>query len=123
MYPRGQSHPPRHLSLFLEVTDPRPHETDWSCFVSHRLSVVNQLKDSERDRSVSKESQNRYSKGAKDWGWREFVSLTSLFDADLGFLVNDTLVLTAEVRSRGTFPTTKVQRNATVASSSTTRSS
>lgn len=31
--------------------------------------------------------QNRYSKTAKDWGWREFVSLTTLFDADAGFLV------------------------------------
>jgi hypothetical protein len=99
VYPRGQSQPPRHLSLFLEVTDPRQHETDWSCFVSHRLSVVNQLKDSEKDRSVSKESQNRYSKVAKDWGWREFVTLTSLFDGDLGFLVNDTLLLCAEVRA------------------------
>jgi MATH domain len=103
VYPRGQSQPPQHLSLFLEVTDPRSADAEWSCFVSHRLSVVNQLKDSgdrgEKDLSVAKESQNRYSKVAKDWGWREFVPLTSLFDADLGFLVNDTLVLAAEVRS------------------------
>jgi hypothetical protein len=85
-----------HLSMFLEVTDPRNQEADWSCFVSHRLSVINQHRDS--DKSVSKESQNRYSKAAKDWGWREFVTLTSLFDTDLGFLVGDTVVLCAEVR-------------------------
>lgn len=96
VYPRGQSQPPMHLSMFLEVTDSRNQEADWSCFVSHRLSVVNQNKDS--DKSVSKESQNRYSKAAKDWGWREFVTLTSLFDTDLGFLVNDTVILCAEVR-------------------------
>jgi hypothetical protein len=96
VYPRGQSQPPMHLSMFLEVTDPRNQETDWSCFVSHRLSVINQHRDS--DKSVSKESQNRYSKAAKDWGWREFVTLTSLFDTDLGFLVSDTVVLCAEVR-------------------------
>ena len=84
-----------HLSMFLEVTDPRNNEADWSCFVSHRLSVINQHRDS--DKSVSKESQNRYSKAAKDWGWREFVTLTSLFDTDLGFLVSDTVVLCAEV--------------------------
>ena len=47
---------------------------------------------------MAKESQNRYSKVAKDWGWREFVTLTSLFDIDLGFLANDTLTLCAEVR-------------------------
>nr|TKW40281.1 hypothetical protein SEVIR_1G235800v2 [Setaria viridis] len=44
-----------------------------------------------------KESQNRYSKSAKDWGWREFVTLTSLFDQDAGFLVQDTVVFSAEV--------------------------
>ncbi|BBN19328.1 hypothetical protein MPTK1_8g09710 [Marchantia polymorpha subsp. ruderalis] len=94
VYPRGQSQPPCHLSMFLEVTDPRNTAADWSCFVSHRLSVVNQRSD---ERSVTKESQNRYSKAAKDWGWREFVTLTSLFDQDSGFLVQDMVVFSAEV--------------------------
>lgn len=95
VYPRGQSQPPTFLSVFLEVTDPAPASPDWTCFVSHRLSVVNQRGESER--SIAKESQNRYSKTAKDWGWREFVSLTTLFDADAGFLVNDAVVFSAEV--------------------------
>lgn len=90
----GQSQPPCHLSVFLEVTDSRNTSSDWSCFVSHRLSVVNQKME---DKSVTKESQNRYSKAAKDWGWREFVTLTSLFDQDSGFLVNDTVIFSAEV--------------------------
>lgn len=94
VYPRGQSQPPCHLSVFLEVTDSRNTSSDWSCFVSHRLSVVNQKVE---DKSVTKESQNRYSKAAKDWGWREFVTLTSLFDQDSGFLVNDTVIFSAEV--------------------------
>ncbi|XP_057799974.1 uncharacterized protein LOC131015563 [Salvia miltiorrhiza] len=94
VYPRGQSQPPCHLSVFLEVTDSRNTNSDWSCFVSHRLSVVNQRME---EKSVTKESQNRYSKAAKDWGWREFVTLTSLFDQDSGFLVQDTVVFSAEV--------------------------
>ncbi|XP_050220361.1 uncharacterized protein LOC126670630 [Mercurialis annua] len=94
VYPRGQSQPPCHLSVFLEVTDSRNTSSDWSCFVSHRLSVVNQRTE---EKSVTKESQNRYSKAAKDWGWREFVTLTSLFDQDSGFLVQDTVVFSAEV--------------------------
>lgn len=94
VYPRGQSQPPCHLSVFLEVTDSRNTSSDWSCFVSHRLSVLNQRME---DKSVTKESQNRYSKTAKDWGWREFVTLTSLFDQDSGFLVQDTVVFSAEV--------------------------
>ncbi|KAL7159047.1 hypothetical protein ABFS83_01G002800 [Erythranthe nasuta] len=94
VYPRGQSQPPCHLSVFLEVTDSRNTNSDWSCFVSHRLSVVNQKME---EKSVTKESQNRYSKAAKDWGWREFVTLTSLFDQDSGFLVQDTVIFSAEV--------------------------
>ncbi|KAJ4850001.1 hypothetical protein Tsubulata_016236 [Turnera subulata] len=94
VYPRGQSQPPCHLSVFLEVTDSRNTSSEWSCFVSHRLSVVNQKME---EKSVTKESQNRYSKAAKDWGWREFVTLTSLFDQDSGFLVQDTVVFSAEV--------------------------
>ncbi|CAL0319148.1 unnamed protein product [Lupinus luteus] len=94
VYPRGQSQPPCHLSVFLEVTDSRNTSSDWSCFVSHRLSVVNQKVE---DKSVTKESQNRYSKSAKDWGWREFVTLTSLFDQDSGFLLQDTVIFSAEV--------------------------
>lgn len=62
--------------------------------MSHRLSVVNQKME---EKSVTKESQNRYSKAAKDWGWREFVTLTSLFDQDSGFLVQDTVIFSAEV--------------------------
>lgn len=94
VYPRGQSQPPCHILVFLEVTDSCNATSDWSCFVSRRLSVVNQKME---EKSVSKESQNRYSKAAKDWGWREFVTLTSLFDQDSGFLVQDTVVFSAEV--------------------------
>ncbi|KAL5211895.1 hypothetical protein ABZP36_022742 [Zizania latifolia] len=93
VYPRGQSQPPCYLSVFLEVTDPR-NTSEWSCFVSHRLSVINQKLE---ERTIMKESQNRYSKSAKDWGWREFVTLTVLFDQDAGFLVQDTVVFSAEV--------------------------
>lgn len=78
--------------MFLEVTESAA--ASWSYFVSHRLSVINQTDDA---KSVTKESQNRYSKQAKDWGWREFLTLTSLFDQDAGFLVNDSVVFAAEV--------------------------
>ena len=36
-------------------------------------------------------------KSAKDWGWREFITLQALFDADAGYLVNDDCVFAAEV--------------------------
>ncbi|KAF8677820.1 hypothetical protein HU200_046449 [Digitaria exilis] len=69
------------------------------CIKSRRFQVGNRdcrlIKVEEK--SIMKESQNRYSKSAKDWGWREFVTLTSLFDQDAGFLVQDTVVFSAEV--------------------------
>ena len=52
--------------MFLEVADPRSSSADWSCFVSHRLAVVNQRSE---ERTVAKESQNRYSKVRGPTGW------------------------------------------------------
>lgn len=143
IYPRGQTQPPVHLSIFLEVTDPAPQNHDWSCFVSHKLAILghksaaNGADTQVRPRvvcsskrlpgparrdlwagvgldaadarvcsarrtlqagSVVKESQNRYSKTAKDWGWREFVSLTQLFDAEAGLVANNAVVFSAEVQ-------------------------
>ena len=49
----GQSQPPQHLSMFLEVSDSAA-AGNWSCFVSHRLAIVNQRDSS---RSLVKESQ------------------------------------------------------------------
>ena len=36
-------------------------------------------------------------KSAKDWGWREFITLQALFDADAGHLLSDDCVFAAEV--------------------------
>ena len=52
----GQSQPPNHLSMFLEVTEPQASAPAWSYFVSHRLSVVNK----DEAKNVTKESQNRH---------------------------------------------------------------
>lgn len=40
---------------------------------------------------------NPYPTTACRAGWREFVTLTALFDCDAGFLVNDTVVFSADV--------------------------
>lgn len=48
MLSAGQSNPPNHLSMFLEVTDSKAGSSEWSCFVSHRLSVVNQKFEGDR---------------------------------------------------------------------------
>jgi len=87
----GRGQPPSYLSMFLKVMDSRNTSSDWSCFVSYRLSVVNQKME---DKSVTKESENRYTEAATVWGWLEFVTLNSLFTK---FLVEDTVKFSAEV--------------------------
>ncbi|OMO81238.1 TRAF-like family protein [Corchorus capsularis] len=94
VYPRGQSQKPFHLSMFLEVLGPQNATTEWSSFVSYQLYIVDQKKGGI---SISKESQERCSKDTKELGWSEFVTLTSFFDKDSGYLVQDTFVLGAEV--------------------------
>ncbi|KAI7978967.1 hypothetical protein LOK49_Contig590G00001 [Camellia lanceoleosa] len=71
------------LSVFLEVTDSRNTSSDWSCFRAIIVSSEPEV----GGRSVAKESQNRCSKSCKRLGMAEFVTLTSLFDQDSGFLV------------------------------------
>ena len=45
VYPRGQSHPPNHLSMFLEVSDPHVNDPGREdSFVSHKLSAINQVR-------------------------------------------------------------------------------
>lgn len=90
----GQSQPPCYLSMFLEVTDSLNTSYDWSCFVHYRVSVINQKGE---ERSITKESQSRYSKSAKEFGWPEFVTLASLFDQDSGLLVQDTIAFSVDL--------------------------
>lgn len=90
----GQSQKPFHLSMFLEVLDPQNATTDWSCFASYQLSIKNEKM---RENSILKESQTRFSKSTKESGWSEFVTLTSLFDKDSGYVVQDTVIFGAEV--------------------------
>lgn len=90
----GQSQPPCYLSVFLEVTDSLDTSNDWSCFVHHRMSVINQK---EEEKSIVKELQSRYSKSAKEFGWPELLSLASLFDQDSGLLVQDAIVFSVDL--------------------------
>jgi hypothetical protein len=50
-----------HLSIIPEVTSPLNRETDWSRFCSHRLSMINQHRDS--DNSVDGESESILQRG------------------------------------------------------------
>ena len=114
MYPRGmtndnQDKPPTHMAVFLQVSPGRGHvgkemfsyrksdmvfvRSGWSCFVSHKLGLLNQKDPS---KSISHNDQKRHSYEQNQWGYEEFVHLTRVFDDKEGFLVDDSLVLTVE---------------------------
>ena len=115
----SQDKPPTHMAVFLQVSPGRGHvgtgmfsyryrESDnlqlcnnsddfvssgWSCFVSHKLGLLNQKDPS---KSISHNDQKRHSYEQSKWGYEEFVHLTRVFDDKEGFLVDDSLVLTVE---------------------------
>ncbi|CAK7345376.1 unnamed protein product [Dovyalis caffra] len=105
VYPRGQSQKPIHLSVFLEVLRPGKSSGDCSPFIVYQLAVRN---GKTIEKSVVKESADRCSKAAKYYGWSNFMTLTSLFDHDSGFIGHETVVFTAEVHIlKETFMTTE----------------
>ncbi|KAJ6992560.1 uncharacterized protein [Populus alba] len=110
VYPRGQSQKPIHLSTFLEVLDPGNSSGDWSSFIVYQLAVMNGKM---IEKSVVKQSAERCSNATKNHGWSEFMTLTSLFDQDSGFIGHETAVFTAEVHIlKETFMTTESSDNA-----------
>ncbi|XP_061964039.1 uncharacterized protein LOC133688545 isoform X2 [Populus nigra] len=110
VYPRGQSQKPIHLSTFLEVLDSGNSSGDWSSFIVYQLAVMNGKM---IEKSVVKQSAERCSNATKNHGWSEFMTLTSLFDQDSGFIGHETAVFTAEVHIlKETFMTTESSDNA-----------
>ncbi|CAN4097650.1 unnamed protein product [Withania somnifera] len=126
VYPRGQSQPPCHLSVFLEVTDSRSSNSDWSCFVSHRLYCVYESFDTiciylESDQSIGSDpeknfwvkyrmailNQKNHSKNVwkessictKTWNNSvlQFMKVSDMLESDAGFLVRDTVVFVCEI--------------------------
>ncbi|KAG1674608.1 hypothetical protein FOA52_001857 [Chlamydomonas sp. UWO 241] len=79
-----------HLSVFLELQDAMWAPGAVKC----KLTAVNQA---DASKSVSKSFTRTFCVDAPVWGPHEFIKLSALRDAAAGWLVNDTLVLTADV--------------------------
>ncbi|CAL5397179.1 unnamed protein product [Camellia sinensis] len=99
IYPRGESQSPGYLSFYLEVMERPDKLSDWSYYISFRLSVMNQNLDKSvsMDWDKSSDGINRFFNATKELGWCRFMPLNSLFDQDSGFLVADTVNFFAEV--------------------------
>ncbi|KAI3984803.1 hypothetical protein MKX01_039420, partial [Papaver californicum] len=80
-----------HLSLFLCVANHDKLLPGWSHFAQFTIAVVNK----DPKKSKYSDTLHRFWKKEHDWGWKKFMELTKVMD---GFVVNDTLVIKAQVQ-------------------------
>ncbi|KAE8711065.1 Ubiquitin carboxyl-terminal hydrolase 12 [Hibiscus syriacus] len=92
IFPRGMN--VDHLSVYLDVADSESLPYGWSRYAHFTLTVKNQFHDKY---SVRKETNHHFNAGQDDWGFPSFVPLGELHDPAKGYLVNDTLIVEAEI--------------------------
>jgi ubiquitin carboxyl-terminal hydrolase 7 len=92
IFPRGNN--VDHLSMYLDVADSSTLPYGWSRYAHFSLAVVNQI---HSKYSVRKDTQHQFNTRESDWGFTSFMPLLDLYDSGKGYLVNDTLIIEAEV--------------------------
>ncbi|KAK9156956.1 hypothetical protein Scep_003530 [Stephania cephalantha] len=95
IFPKGNN--VDHLSMYLDVADSANLPYGWSRYAQFSLAVVNQMFGR---LSVRKDTQHQFNARESDWGFTSFMPLSELYDPGRGFLVNDTLIVEAEVAVR-----------------------
>ncbi|KAH7415376.1 hypothetical protein KP509_14G040100 [Ceratopteris richardii] len=95
IFPKGNT--VDHLSMYLDVADSAVLPYGWSRFANFNLAVLNQL---DPKLNVRKDTQHQFTARESDWGFTSFMSLHDLYDPHRGYLVNDTLIVEADVNVR-----------------------
>ncbi|XP_044505519.1 ubiquitin C-terminal hydrolase 12-like isoform X2 [Mangifera indica] len=92
IFPKGNN--VDHLSMYLDVADSGSLPYGWSRYAQFSLAVINQIYSKY---SVRKDTQHQFNARESDWGFTSFMPLGELYDFNRGYLVNDTLIVEAEV--------------------------
>ncbi|XVE61338.1 hypothetical protein DITRI_Ditri06bG0031400 [Diplodiscus trichospermus] len=92
IFPKGNN--VDHLSMYLDVADSATLPYGWSRYAQFSLAVVNQI---HHKYLIRKETQHQFNARESDWGFTPFMPLSDLYDLSRGYLVNDTVVVEAEV--------------------------
>ncbi|XP_020690617.1 ubiquitin carboxyl-terminal hydrolase 12 [Dendrobium catenatum] len=92
IFPKGNN--VEHLSMYLDVADSASLPYGWSRHAQFGLAVINQM---HGKFTIRKEAQHQFNIRESDWGFTSFMPLSDLYDPNKGFLVNDTVVVEAEV--------------------------
>uniref|UniRef100_A0A1S4CWW6 Ubiquitin carboxyl-terminal hydrolase 12 n=2 Tax=Nicotiana TaxID=4085 RepID=A0A1S4CWW6_TOBAC len=85
------------LSMYLDVADSATLPYGWSRYAQFSLAVVNQVNPKY---TVKKETQHQFNQRESDWGFTSFMLLSELYDTNKGYLVNDRVVIEADVAVR-----------------------
>ncbi|XP_071724794.1 ubiquitin C-terminal hydrolase 12-like isoform X2 [Rutidosis leptorrhynchoides] len=92
IFPKGNN--VDHLSMYLDVAESTSLPYGWSRYAQFSLAVVNQI---HNKYSVRKDTQHNFNARESDWGFTSFMPLSDVYDPSRGYLVNDTLLVEAEV--------------------------
>ncbi|KAJ4970538.1 hypothetical protein NE237_003637 [Protea cynaroides] len=95
IFPKGNN--VDHLSMYLDVADSVNLPYGWSRYAQFSLAVVNQI---HGKYTVRKDTQHQFNARESDWGFTSFMPLSELYDPGRGYLVNDTVIIEAEVAVR-----------------------
>ncbi|XP_026656694.2 ubiquitin carboxyl-terminal hydrolase 12-like isoform X3 [Phoenix dactylifera] len=95
IFPKGNN--VDHLSMYLDVADSATLPYGWSRYAQFSLAVINQI---HNKYTIRKDTQHQFNARESDWGFTSFMPLSELYDPTRGYLVNDTLVVEAEVAVR-----------------------
>ncbi|KAM3255308.1 hypothetical protein ACQJBY_048575 [Aegilops geniculata] len=95
IFPKGNN--VDHLSMYLDVADSGNLPYGWSRYAQFSLAIVNQI---HQKYTARKDTQHQFNARESDWGFTSFMPLSELYDPSRGYLVNDTIVVEAEVAVR-----------------------
>jgi hypothetical protein len=83
-----------HLSVYLDVANSPTFPDGWSRHARFGLSVINQIRN---EATVRKDTEHQFKAEEYDWGFTSFLPLKKLNDPGQGFLLNDTIIVEADV--------------------------
>eukprot|EP00850_Spirogloea_muscicola_P017054 SM000143S00719 [mRNA] locus=s143:49387:56676:- [translate_table: standard] len=95
IFPKGNN--ADHLSIYLDVAEASALPYGWTRFAHFNLGVVNQL---DPKLTIKKDTQHQFNKLESDWGFTSFMALQELYDPAKGFLVDDKVIVEADVSVR-----------------------
>ncbi|XAR64915.1 Ubiquitinyl hydrolase 1 [Bertholletia excelsa] len=95
IFPKGNN--VDHLSMYLDVADSATLPYGWSRYAQFSLAVINQI---QNKFTVRKDTQHQFNARESDWGFTSFMPLGELYDPSRGYMVNDTVVVEADVAVR-----------------------